>query len=62
MPSWRRRRRANRIRQSSRTRQLLELRRLKNQRTDNDNGNGQLPSVEAGRGTGLRMQSAKAEQ
>jgi hypothetical protein len=44
------------------TRQLLELRRVKNQRTDNHNWSGQLPSVEAGRGTGVRMQSAKAEQ
>ena len=47
---------ANRIRQSSLTAQLLELRRLENQRALIDRWNGQLPSVEAGQGSGLMLQ------
>jgi regulator of protease activity HflC (stomatin/prohibitin superfamily) len=52
---------ANRIRQSSLTPQLLELRRLENQRAYVDKWNGQLPSVQAGQGTGLLMQLPKQE-
>jgi regulator of protease activity HflC (stomatin/prohibitin superfamily) len=52
---------ANRIRQSSLTPQLLELRRLENQRAYIDKWNGQLPSVQAGQGTGLLMQLPKSE-
>jgi regulator of protease activity HflC (stomatin/prohibitin superfamily) len=52
---------ANRIRQSSLTTQLLELRRLENQRAYIDKWNGQLPSVQAGQGTGLLMQLPKQE-
>lgn len=52
---------ANRIRQSSLTPQLLELRRLENQRAYIDKWNGQLPSVQAGQGAGLLMQLPKAE-
>jgi regulator of protease activity HflC (stomatin/prohibitin superfamily) len=47
---------SNRIRQSSLTAQLLELRRLENQRALIDRWNGQLPSVEAGQGSGLMLQ------
>jgi regulator of protease activity HflC (stomatin/prohibitin superfamily) len=43
---------ANRIRQSSLTAQLLELRRLENQRALIDRWNGQLPTVETGQGGG----------
>jgi hypothetical protein len=35
---------------------LLELRRLENQRALIDRWNGQLPSVEAGQGSGLMLQ------
>ncbi len=52
---------ANRIRQSSLTPALLELRRLENQRAYIDKWNGQLPSVQAGQGTGLLMQLPKQE-
>ncbi len=52
---------ANRIRQSSLSPQLLELRRLENQRAYIDKWNGQLPSVQAGQGTGFLMQLPKAE-
>jgi regulator of protease activity HflC (stomatin/prohibitin superfamily) len=48
---------ANRIRLSSLTPQLLELRRLENQRALIDKWNGQLPTVEsAGNGSGLLLQ------
>jgi len=43
---------ANRIRQSSITPQLLELRRLENQKALIDRWNGQLPQVESGQGSG----------
>jgi regulator of protease activity HflC (stomatin/prohibitin superfamily) len=52
---------ANRIRQTSITPQLLELRRLENQRAYIDKWNGQLPSVEAGQGTGLLLQLPKGQ-
>jgi len=47
---------ANRIRQSSLTPALLELRRLENQRAYIERWNGQLPSVESGQGTSFLMQ------
>jgi regulator of protease activity HflC (stomatin/prohibitin superfamily) len=47
---------ANRIRQSSLTPALLELRRLENQRAYIERWNGQLPSVAAGSGTNFLMQ------
>jgi regulator of protease activity HflC (stomatin/prohibitin superfamily) len=50
---------ANRIRQSSLTPQLLELRKLENQRAYIDKWNGQLPSVQAGTGTSLLMELPK---
>jgi regulator of protease activity HflC (stomatin/prohibitin superfamily) len=53
---------ANRIRQSSITPQLLELRRLENQRAYIDKWNGQLPSVQAGQGTGFLMELPKVAQ
>ena len=43
---------ANRLRQSSLTPQLLELRRLEIQRAMIDKWNGQLPTVQSGQGTG----------
>ncbi len=43
---------ANRIRQTSITPQLLELRRLENQKDLIDRWNGQLPQVESGQGSG----------
>jgi len=52
---------ANRIRQTSISPQLLELRRLENQRAYIDKWNGQLPSVQAGTGSGLLMQLPKQE-
>jgi len=52
---------ANHIRQSSLTPQLLELRRLENQRAYIDKWNGQLPSVQAGQGAGLLMQLPKGD-
>jgi regulator of protease activity HflC (stomatin/prohibitin superfamily) len=50
---------ANRIRQSSLTAQLLELRRLENSRALIDRWNGQLPTVETGQGGGLMLQLPK---
>lgn len=48
---------ANRIRQTSITPQLLELRRLENQRAEIDRWNGQLPTVETGgQGGGMLLQ------
>ena len=47
---------ANRIRQTSITPQLLELRRLENQRALVDRWNGQLPTVETGNSSGLMLQ------
>ncbi|WP_419804363.1 SPFH domain-containing protein [Terriglobus sp.] len=47
---------ANRIRQTSITPQLLELRRLENQRALIDRWNGQLPSVETGGANGMMLQ------
>ncbi len=52
---------ANRIRQTSITPQLLELRRLENQRAYIDKWNGQLPSVQAGQGTGFLMELPKSQ-
>jgi regulator of protease activity HflC (stomatin/prohibitin superfamily) len=54
---------ANRIRQSSITPQLLELRRLENQRELIDRWNGQLPQVESGgQGGGILLQLPKPQQ
>ena len=53
---------ANRIRQASITPQLLELRRLENQRALIDRWNGQLPQVESGNGGGLMLQLPKPQQ
>jgi regulator of protease activity HflC (stomatin/prohibitin superfamily) len=50
---------ANRIRQSSLTPQLLELRRIENARELIDKWNGQLPTVETGQGTGMMLQLPK---
>ncbi len=47
---------ANRIRQTSITPQLLELRRLENQRALVDRWNGQLPTVETAGNSGLMLQ------
>ncbi|HZR58951.1 MAG TPA: SPFH domain-containing protein [Terriglobales bacterium] len=52
---------ANRIRQTSITPQLLELRRLENQRAYIDKWNGTLPSVQAGQGTGFLMELPKSQ-
>jgi regulator of protease activity HflC (stomatin/prohibitin superfamily) len=52
---------ANRIRQSSITPQLLELRRLENQRAYIDKWNGQLPSVQAGQSSGFLMELPKGQ-
>ena len=49
---------ANKIRQSSLTPQLLELRKLENQKAMIDRWNGQLPSVE-GSGSGMMLQLPK---
>jgi regulator of protease activity HflC (stomatin/prohibitin superfamily) len=49
---------SNRIRESSLTAQLLELRRLENQRALIDRWNGQLPTVETGQG-GIMLQMPK---
>lgn len=51
---------ANRIRQTSLSPQLLELRRLENQRALIDRWNGQLPTVESGQG-GLMLQLPKPQ-
>ncbi len=50
---------ANKIRQTSITPQLLELRRLENQRDLIARWNGQLPQVEAGSGGGIMLQLPK---
>jgi regulator of protease activity HflC (stomatin/prohibitin superfamily) len=47
---------ANRIRQNSLTPQLLELRRLENQRALIERWNGQLPTVESGQNSPLMLQ------
>ena len=47
---------ANRIRQNSLTPQLLELRRIENNRALIDKWNGQLPSVQSGQGGALMLQ------
>src|SRR5579859_137735 len=52
---------ANRIRQSSLTPQLLELRKIENNRALIDKWNGQLPTVESGTGGGLLMQLPKPQ-
>ena len=52
---------ANRIRQNSLTPQLLELRRLENQRAMIEKWNGQLPTVQSGQGGGLMLQMPKPE-
>ena len=52
---------ANRIRQASITPQLLELRRLENQRALIDRWNGQLPQVESGNSSGLMLQLPKPQ-
>jgi regulator of protease activity HflC (stomatin/prohibitin superfamily) len=53
---------ANRIRQNSLTPQLLELRRLENQRALIEKWNGQLPSVETGQNGGLMLQLPRSGQ
>src|SRR5271170_582094 len=50
---------ANRIRQTSITPQLLELRRLENQRALVDKWNGQLPTVETNGSNGMMLQLPK---
>src|ERR1700758_1897183 len=52
---------ANRIRQNSLTPQLLELRRIENNRALIDKWNGQLPTVESGQAGGLLMQLPKPQ-
>jgi regulator of protease activity HflC (stomatin/prohibitin superfamily) len=52
---------SNRIRLSSLTPQMLELKRLENQRALIEKWNGQLPTVQSGQG-GLLLQLPKAEQ
>jgi len=52
---------ANRIRQNSLTPQLLELRRLENQRAMIERWNGQLPTVESGQHGGLLLQLPRAQ-
>ncbi len=52
---------ANRIRQASISPQLLELRKLENQRALIDRWNGQLPQVESGSGGGLMLQLPKPQ-
>src|SRR5580692_2036844 len=47
---------ANRIRQNSLTPQLLELRRIENNKEMIDKWNGQLPQVESGQGSGMILQ------
>jgi regulator of protease activity HflC (stomatin/prohibitin superfamily) len=51
---------ANRIRQTSLTPQLLELRKIENQKALIDRWNGQLPTVQTGNG-GLLMELPKAQ-
>jgi regulator of protease activity HflC (stomatin/prohibitin superfamily) len=50
---------ANRIRQNSLTPQLLELRRIENNRALIDKWNGQLPTVQSGQGAGMILQLPK---
>src|ERR1700675_131992 len=50
---------ANRIRQTSLTPQLLDLRRIENSRALIDKWNGQLPTVETGQGGGMILQLPK---
>ncbi len=52
---------ANRIRQASITPQLLELRKLENQKALIDRWNGQLPQVESGAGNGIMLQLQKPQ-
>ena len=52
---------ANRIRQSSLTPQLLDLRRIENNRAMIDKWDGQLPRVQAGQGGGLLLQLPKLD-
>jgi len=52
---------ANRIRQNSLTPQLLELRRIENNRALIDKWNGQLPTVQSGQGSGMILQLPKAQ-
>jgi len=52
---------ANRIRQSSLTPQLLELRRLENNRALIDKWDGRLPTVQSGQGGGLILQMPKPQ-
>ena len=52
---------ANRIRQSSLTPQLLELRRIENNRAQIDKWNGQLPTVQSGQGGGILLQLPPAK-
>jgi regulator of protease activity HflC (stomatin/prohibitin superfamily) len=52
---------ANRIRQASITPQLLELRRLENQKALIDRWNGQLPQVESGGSNGIMLQLPKPQ-
>ncbi|HTZ97537.1 MAG TPA: SPFH domain-containing protein [Terriglobales bacterium] len=52
---------SNRIRQNSLTPQLLELRRLENQRVLIEKWNGQLPTVQSGQNGGFFMQLPKPE-
>jgi regulator of protease activity HflC (stomatin/prohibitin superfamily) len=51
---------ANRIRQNSLTPQLLELRRIENNRALIDKWNGQLPTVQSGQGGGMILQLPKS--
>jgi regulator of protease activity HflC (stomatin/prohibitin superfamily) len=52
---------ANRIRQNSLTPQLLELRRIENNRAQIDKWNGQLPTVQTGQGGGMILQLPKTQ-
>jgi regulator of protease activity HflC (stomatin/prohibitin superfamily) len=52
---------ANRIRQNSLTPQLLDLRRIENNRALIEKWNGQLPTVEAGQGSGMILQLPKPQ-
>jgi regulator of protease activity HflC (stomatin/prohibitin superfamily) len=52
---------ANRIRQNSLTPQLLELRRIENNRALIDKWNGQLPTVQTGQGGGMILQLPKTQ-
>lgn len=52
---------ANRIRQSSLTPQLLELRRIENYKELIERWNGQLPTVESGQGGGMILQMPRPQ-